>query len=272
MASLVEARDPYTGGHLWRVSQYSRILAEKLNLSPRSIAQIALGGYLHDLGKIGVPDAILNKPDKLTEEEYEVIKTHPSVGARLLADHPLAGMVYDAVLMHHETPDGRGYPNRLGGEKIPLVARVVGVADAFDAMTSNRPYRRGMPKQRALEIIHENLGKQFDAGVGALFLTLSQTGILDHIIGHSEPGIPIKDCPLCGPTIVVGRGLGDGDLVYCRHCGGEAQLHIKDGHLILSPTGKRGAPNDLEPAVELPLIRELISEARRHLEFVPSSA
>ena len=266
MASLVEARDPYTGGHLWRVSQFSRLLAEDLGLAPREVARIALGGFLHDLGKIGVPDAILNKPDKLTDEEYDVIKTHPSVGARLLADHPLADMVREAVLMHHETPDGRGYPLHLVGEDIPMVARIVGLTDAFDAMTSTRPYRRGMPKARAEQIVHENLGRQFDSTVGERFLVLSATGTLDHIIGHSELGIPLQDCPMCGPTIVVRRDHRAGALVYCRHCGGEAEIQNVSGAITLVPTGRRGGARDLEPDVAMPLITELVSEAHRHLE------
>ena len=268
MAALVEARDPYTGGHLWRVSQFSRILAEDLGLAPREVARIALGGFLHDLGKIGVADSILNKPGKLTNEEYEVIKTHPNVGARLLADHPLAEMVREAVLMHHETPDGRGYPQSLTGEAIPLVARIVGLADAFDAMTSTRPYRRGMPKARAEEIIRENLDRQFDAAVGDRFLALSSKGTLDHIIGHSEPGIPIQECPMCGPTIVLRRGHRTGTLVYCRHCGGEAEVRNETGTITLVSTGRHGGARELEPDIEMLLIRELVSEAHRHLTAV----
>lgn len=154
MASMVEARDPYTGGHLWRVSQFSRILAEDAGLPSNVVARIALGGFLHDLGKIGVPDAILNKPDKLTDEEYEVIKTHPEVGSRLLADHPLADLARSAILSHHEMPDGRGYPHGLSGAAISVDASIVGICDAFDAMTSTRPYRKGMPISKALSIKH----------------------------------------------------------------------------------------------------------------------
>ena len=265
MAALVEARDPYTGGHLWRVSQYSRVLAQNLGCTPKEVAQISLGGFLHDLGKIGVPDAILNKPDKLTDEEYAVSKTHPGVGARLIADHPLAPMVREAVLMHHETPDGRGYPQGLSGDVIPLVARIVGLTDAFDAMTSNRPYRRGMPKERALAIIHENLGTQFDAGTGERFLAIANTDALDVILGHTEPGIPLQECPMCGPTIVIPHHHAEGGLVYCRHCGGEASLHSHNGTIAIAPTGRHGSAHDLEPSVDLPLIRDLVAEARRHL-------
>lgn len=110
MSLLVEARDPYTGGHLWRVSQFSRLIALDMGLESSEVARITLGGFLHDLGKIGIPDSILNKRDKLTDEEYAVIKTHPTIGSRLLSGHPLRDLVDVAVTMHHETPDGRGYP------------------------------------------------------------------------------------------------------------------------------------------------------------------
>lgn len=110
MAWFVEARDPYTGGHLWRVSRYAYLLARSARLSDGEAARIGLGGFLHDLGKVGVPDAILRKPTGLTDEEYTVIKTHPHMGSRMLAGHPLAQLVNDAVLLHHERPDGAGYP------------------------------------------------------------------------------------------------------------------------------------------------------------------
>lgn len=113
MAWMVEARDPYTGGHLWRVSRFSRLLASELNLPDGDVARISLGGFLHDLGKVGVPDHILNKKDRLTNEEYEVIKTHPDVGWRMLAGHPLARLAETAIRAHHEMPNGKGYPRGL---------------------------------------------------------------------------------------------------------------------------------------------------------------
>lgn len=140
MAWFVEARDPYTGGHLWRVSRYARLLAEETGLPAAEVAQVSVGGFLHDLGKIGVPDAVLRKPSRLTEEEYAVIKTHPDLGLRMLARHPLAAFVGDAVGMHHERPDGLGYPNGLTTENIPVAARIVGICDAFDAMTTALPH------------------------------------------------------------------------------------------------------------------------------------
>lgn len=265
MASMVEARDPYTGGHLWRVSQFSRILAEDGGLSPNAVARIALGGFLHDLGKIGVPDAILNKPEKLTKEEYEVIKTHPEIGNRLLADHPLADLVRSVILSHHEMPDGHGYPHGLSGAAISVEASIVGICDAFDAMTSTRPYRQGMPTEKALDIIRDNLGRQFHQTWGQRFIRLGENGRLDHIVGHSESGIPLQECPICGPTIVITRRHLQGDRVYCRSCGSEAAVDRSDSRLSIAPTGKRGSKRDLEPEIDSHLLEELVMECSRHL-------
>lgn len=265
MASMVEARDPYTGGHLWRVSQYSRILAEDGGLPATDVARIALGGFLHDLGKIAVPDAILNKPDQLTVEEYDIIKTHPEVGSRLLADHPLSELARTAVLSHHEMPNGRGYPQGLSGDQIRVDASIVGVCDAFDAMTSTRPYRRGMPAEKALGIIQANLGGQFHAVWGARFIKLGEAGHLDHIVGHSEAGIPLQHCPVCGPTIVVSRHHRTGDHVYCHHCGGEAEVRREGIRLSIAPTGRRGTIKDLEPEIDNGLLDDLVRESSRYL-------
>ena len=266
MASMVEARDPYTGGHLWRVSQYAWQLAEQAGLPKAEVARIAVGGFLHDLGKIGISDAILRKPGRLSDEEYTVIKTHPEVGSRLLAGHPLAELVRGAVLSHHETPAGSGYPHGLAGEDVPLEARVVGICDAFDAMTSHRPYRQGMPIDKALSIIGEHLGRQFDRRLGELFLDMGRNGALDHIVGHSEEGIPLQQCPICGPTIVVSRRHRHGDHLFCRNCGGEAKLERSDDGIRLHPTGRKGTAADLEADVDLDLIGELTLSAAALLE------
>lgn len=267
MASMVEARDTYTGGHLWRVSQFSRMLAEDGGLPATDVARIALGGFLHDLGKISVPDAILNKPDRLTDEEYEVIKTHPEVGSRLLADHPLAELARTAVLSHHEMPNGQGYPHRLSGEQINVDASIVGICDAFDAMTSTRPYRKGMCIGKSLGIIQENLGSQFHAEWGQRFIRMGESGHLDHIVGHSELGIPVQECPICGPTIVISRHHKHGDHVYCRSCGGETTVIRDKGGLSIAPTGRRGNRQNLEPEIDNGLLNELVKESGRHLDL-----
>lgn len=262
LASMVEARDPYTGGHLWRVSQLSRLVAQAGGLTPAEVARVMVGGFLHDLGKIAVPDAILNKPDRLTEQEYAVIKTHPTVGHRLLADHPLAALALQAVVAHHERPDGAGYPYQLAGDAIALDARIVGVADAFDAMTSTRPYRRGMPIAAALRIVAEQLGTQFDTHWGTLLLSLGEQGALDHIVGYSESSIPLQQCPACGPIVVIQRHQPDSSLVYCRHCGGQLKLLRTHGQVQLIPTGAYGDPAALQPAVDHEVLDDLVGLAR----------
>lgn len=266
MASLVEARDAYTGGHLWRVAQFSRLLAAERGLPVTDVARIALGGFLHDLGKVGVPDAILQKPSRLTDEEYAIIKTHPDVGNRLLSQHPLADLARAAVMSHHETPDGKGYPHQLAGADIPIDARIVGICDAFDAMTSTRPYRRGMPMDKALAIIEENLGTQFDAALGSLFVGLGKAGALDEIVGHSEPGIPLQECPMCGPIIVVRRQHRSGDHVFCRNCGAEAAVEKSGGDIRILPTGRKGSVADLQPDADMDVIAALVRETARHLD------
>jgi HD-GYP domain-containing protein (c-di-GMP phosphodiesterase class II) len=265
MASLVEARDPYTGGHLWRVSQFSGLLASRLNLPDRDVARVMLGGFLHDLGKVGVPDAILNKHDRLTEAEYAVIKTHPETGRRVLSGHPLAPLAVDAVFCHHERPDGKGYPRNLPYEAIAMDARIVGLTDAFDAMTSTRPYRVGMPVVKALGIIEECSGTQFDAELSRVFVRLGKEGALDHIVGHSDAGIPMQDCPECGPIIVIRRNQKTGDYVFCRNCGYKTTVIREDGRFAIAETDDHGTAEELQPEVDMLLVQELIAEAARVL-------
>lgn len=265
MAWMVEARDPYTGGHLWRVSRFSRLLAGDLDLPVNDVARISLGGFLHDLGKVGVPDQILNKEDRLTDEEYEVIKTHPDVGWKMLAGHPLAWLAETAIRAHHEMPNGKGYPRGLAGMDIPLDARIVGICDAFDAMTSTRPYRRGMPIEKALAIIEENLGSQFDQEFGERFVALGQAGALHHIVGHSDEGIPLHECMMCGPTLVLRKGQQVGEHVYCRSCTGEYVTELEAGRLITKSTGKMGKPQDVEPDADYELIGGLVRESAHAL-------
>jgi HD-GYP domain-containing protein (c-di-GMP phosphodiesterase class II) len=270
MAWVVEARDPYTGGHLWRVSRFAQLLANKAGISEIETAKIAIGGFLHDLGKVGIPDAILSKKDKLTDEEYAVIKTHPEIGKRMVAGHPLSSLAVDAIFMHHETPDGRGYPSGLKHEQIPVVARIIGVCDAFDAMTSTRPYRQGMPIEKALSIIKANLGTQFDPEFSEILLQLENSEELSHIVGHSDEGIPLHECLMCGPTIVVQSNAKTGDLAYCRACQSEYKLEDETSRnkFKVAPTGAKGSAEDLISKPDLMLISRLINTSAKAINHI----
>lgn len=265
MAWVVEARDPYTGGHLWRVARYAALLCEGHGTSMAQCARVAIGAFLHDLGKVGIPDAILRKPSALTDDEMAVVRTHPFVGARLLAGHPLAGWVEDALLLHHERPDGRGYPKGLAADDIPFAARVVAICDSFDAMTSARPYRAGMPIGVALSNIDALLGRQFDETLGRRFIALGGEGLLDHIAGHSDDGIPLQQCVMCGPTLVLRREHGPGQMTFCRNCGGGYRLERGDGPhpLRAVPTGQRGSSADLQPEADNALIKRFVEDTAR---------
>lgn len=180
LADALEVKDPYTHGHSVRVSRYSSVIARELGMPPEFVREVQLGGNVHDIGKIGVREAVLNKPGPLSEEEYRHVMTHPVVGWRILSpllrDHPIALAV---VRHHHERWDGRGLPDGLAGEAIPLEARIAAVADTFDAMTSARPYRPGVPVPATLEELRRCRGTQFDPRVVDAFLAAAARGLVD---------------------------------------------------------------------------------------------
>jgi HD-GYP domain-containing protein (c-di-GMP phosphodiesterase class II) len=262
LASVVELRDPYTGGHLWRVGTFSRLLAERIGLGRDAVFRVTIGGFLHDLGKIGVPDAILRNPGRLNAAEFAVITTHPAMGAELLRDHPLAELAHDAVLSHHERPDGSGYPSRLGGDAIPLAARIVGLTDAFDAMTSTRSYRAGMPIERALEIVRDGSGTQFAAELVSAFCALHDAGELAHVVGHSDRGVQLVVCPNCGPIIAVGRATGDGAIAVCRNCTNRFRLHAAGDTFKAEAIGF-ATPDELRPLPETEVFEQFTDGAPR---------
>lgn len=172
LASALDARDPYTAGHSRRVSEYACATAQALGLSPAQMQEIRIGALLHDIGKIGIADAILQKPSRLTNEEEEIIRQHPSIGRKILEGVAGFQAYLNVVELHHENWDGTGYPRRLRGDETPLTARVVKIADAWDAMTSDRPYRRGLSRQKALEILRKVSGTQTDPIVTEVFCKL----------------------------------------------------------------------------------------------------
>jgi predicted RNA-binding Zn-ribbon protein involved in translation (DUF1610 family) len=256
MAWMVEARDPYTGGHLWRVSRYCRLLAEKLGLSKYEVARVTLAGFLHDLGKINIPDSILRKPEKLNHNEYEVIKNQPEIGVIILIGHPLAALVKDAILHQYERPDGAGYPFGLDEGNLPVESRIVSICNAFDAMTSIRPYRRSLPIDQALKGIKYNLHTQFDGNFGHIFMEIGRSGVLNTIMGHTDQGIPIQNCLTCGPTIVVKRSHKSGDATYCPNCGAEAIIDKDKNSVSIHTTGRKVPVESLQPKPDMDLIGE----------------
>lgn len=180
LADALEVKDPYTHGHSLRVSRYSTLIARMLGLDAEFVRQTELGGRVHDLGKIGVREVVLNKPGPLTSDEYQHVMTHPMVGWRilspLLGDNPCA---LNIVRWHHERFDGRGIPDGLQSEEIPLEARIAAVADTFDAMTSVRPYRPGVPLDATVAEIQRCAGAQFDPRVVDAFLAAVDDGAID---------------------------------------------------------------------------------------------
>jgi len=168
----VEAKDTYTRGHSDRVSEYSVLLGKYLNVSEEDLHLLKVGGLFHDIGKIGIPDSILLKTAKLTDDEYSEIKNHPTIGAHILSNATIFEKALPIVKHHHERYDGTGYPSKLVGENIPYLARIAAVADSFDAMTSRRSYRDSMPLDVVKAEIEKNKGTQFDPKIVDVFLDI----------------------------------------------------------------------------------------------------
>jgi len=183
LADILDARDSYTHGHSLRVGQYAEKLALAMRLSGDDAHLIFLAGRLHDIGKCAIKNEVLLKPSALNEEEFEHMCIHPEVGSSMLASFSLFSECARYVRGHHERWDGRGYPDKLQGENIPLGARIIAVADAFDAMTTTRPYRKALPVAEARRRLIEGAGSQWDARIVTAFLRLLETTPL----GQPEP-------------------------------------------------------------------------------------
>lgn len=168
----VEAKDSYTRGHSDRVSEYSLLIGKKVNLPETQLKILKIGGLFHDIGKIGVPDNILLKESKLTDDEYSEIKNHPSIGAHILSTATLFHDIIPIVKHHHERFDGHGYPSQLQGENIPYLARIAAIADSFDAMTSRRTYRDSLPIETVIAEFERCRGTQFDPNLTDVFLDI----------------------------------------------------------------------------------------------------
>lgn len=170
MASAIEAKDVYTQGHCKRVHDFSMALAKAVKLSPGDLSALEYGSLLHDIGKIGIPEAVLNKPGKLDDDEFMLIQTHPLVGARIVERVEFFKDALIVVRHHHERIDGKGYPDGIEGDGVPVIARIAAIADAYDAMTSDRPYRKGLPAEEAVRRLQEGRGTQFDGELVDTFI------------------------------------------------------------------------------------------------------
>jgi putative two-component system response regulator len=188
LALAAEYRDDDTQEHAWRIGRICALVAASIGLSPEDVELIARAAPLHDIGKIGIPDVILLKPGRLMDEEFEIIKTHTIIGAEILAgsQSPLLRLAEDIALTHHERWDGRGYPGGLSGDAIPVGGRIVAVADVFDALTHERPYKQPWPVDEAVAEILSQAGRQFDPGVVDAFATLDHVTLLSRA-RHGRP-------------------------------------------------------------------------------------
>lgn len=172
LTSAIDAKDSYTRGHSERVTELSIRLASSLGVAKEEVEKIKLGGLLHDIGKIGIPEGILNKPGRLTDEEFDIIKSHPEMGVKIMGRVEFLEAIVPIILSHHERYDGRGYPQNLKGEAIPLLARIVSVVDTYDAMTTDRPYRKALTVEEALQEIDKCAGTQFDPDIARHFIQM----------------------------------------------------------------------------------------------------
>jgi putative nucleotidyltransferase with HDIG domain len=172
----LEARDPYTKQHSARVTEYAETMARFLGRSEEELNILHVAGYLHDIGKIGIPDTVLLKPGRLGEDEFEIIKRHPLIGSNIIGHFAIWAKEQAVIKHHHERWDGKGYPEGLGKEEIPYLARIVSIADTFDALTSDRSYRSRMATEEALVVIQENSGAQFDPEITEAFVHLFRRG------------------------------------------------------------------------------------------------
>lgn len=177
LANTIDAKDSYTNGHSTRVAKYSMMIAKRMGYKKEAIRQIRYAALLHDIGKIGIPIGIINKPSKLTDEEYEIIKTHPTIGANILKEITEIPDISVGARYHHERYDGKGYPDQKTAQEIPEIARIIGVADAYDTMTSKRSYRDILPQEVVRKEIEKGMGSQFDPEIAKVMLAMIEEDV-----------------------------------------------------------------------------------------------
>ena len=219
LANAIELRDHYTVGHTWRVTNFSLVIARELGWGDEKLREVEMGGILHDVGKIALSDAVLRKPGNLSDEEYDQMKIHPEKGASLMKDCRRLRELIPYCLYHHERWDGNGYPFGLAGEDIPIEGRVIAVADAFDAMTSNRPYRDGFDAAKAVAELEAHKGTQFDPACVDAFVRAFHRGEINDLLQayhqHDEKSFA---CPFCSTYVQAPEDAGVGDVFSCGVC------------------------------------------------------
>lgn len=230
LANAIELRDHYTVGHTWRVTNFAVAVARQLGWSDEKLDEVEMGSVLHDVGKIAVDNAILSKPGKLTDDEYEQLKVHPQRGADLLKDVKYLHPLIPYCLYHHERYDGKGYPFGLKGEDIPMEGRVVAVADMFDAMTSNRPYRKGLPPEVGIEELEKGKGGQFDPACAQALIDCYKSGKIDEILqNYYQTNEKSIACPFCSTFLRISESATPGEDFDCHVCRRTIRLVERNG-------------------------------------------
>ncbi len=242
IANTVDAKDDYTKGHSMRVAAYAEMIAQRLGWSEEEIQNIYYVAMLHDVGKIGVPDAVLNKPFRLTDVEFRLIKGHTIMGAEILKDFKMFPNISMGAKYHHERYDGKGYPEGLKGESIPLVARVIGLVDSYDAMTSNRVYRSRLQDEAVMNELRKGKGTQWDPDLVDIFIELIEEGALEkNWMAEEELALPIFDSEKIYGSVMSNQSILDAPTDYLtgllsKRKGEheiEAALRVRGGCLML---------------------------------------
>ncbi len=218
VANAIEGRDHYTVGHVWRVTKFAEALAEEVGWDEEMMEKLRLGGPLHDIGKIAVEDSILRKNDPLSDKEYEQMKIHPEKGVRMLKNCKALEPAIPFVLYHHERFDGAGYPFGLSRTDIPVEGRLLAVPDAFDALTSNRPYREGLDPDIAIKEIKKQRGTQFDPRFSDAFVKIYRKGKVNSILQEYYKGKDSVCCPYCSTFTKVNSSQREKDTIVCPVC------------------------------------------------------
>lgn len=246
IANIIDAKDEYTKGHSYRVAEYSSMLAAEIGYSRERVSNVKYIGLLHDIGKIGIPDSILNKPGKLNDNEYALMRKHAEIGGNILSGNNMIDGMDEGAKFHHERYDGRGYPMGLKGEEIPEVARIIGLADAYDAMTSNRVYRKRLTNEKVIDEIKRFSGIQFDPKLAEVFVKMIEDGRFNEISPDAVPesatkGIAEQSAALLQSVIGFGDSAYDTDhdflTGFLSRSAGEKEISIAlsetDGGLFI---------------------------------------